>query len=55
MSCVLTSGTEMCLICGPTPTLAEVERTAIQCWRGAIDLLRGAQQNFSFDAGVIGY
>ncbi|XP_047113073.1 protein fuzzy [Schistocerca piceifrons] len=54
VSCLLTSDVEVCVLCGPTPGLSEVERAAAQCWRSAIDLLRNTQQSFSFDSGVAG-
>nr|CAD7585813.1 unnamed protein product [Timema genevievae] len=54
---------EVSVLCGPSPPLSEVERVATQCWRGATDILRSAEQcyprNFppsiQLDTGVMGY
>lgn len=62
VTCALTAGVDVCVLCGPTPSLAEVEMTASQCWRGALDLLRLAEQcyprNFPYsaqlDGGIMG-
>nr|CAD7442720.1 unnamed protein product [Timema bartmani] len=53
---------EVSVLCGPSPPLSEVERVATQCWRGATDILRSAEQcyprNFppsiQLDTGVMG-
>lgn len=60
--CGLTGGIQICALCGPSPPLMEVEYVSIQCWKGAIDILRAAEQCFprnfppsiQLDTGVMG-
>ncbi|KAJ9583086.1 hypothetical protein L9F63_022575 [Diploptera punctata] len=60
--CMLMAGVQVCALCGPSPTLTEVEHASLQCWKGAVDVLRAAEQchprNFSssiqLDTGVMG-
>ncbi|KAK7866021.1 hypothetical protein R5R35_008536 [Gryllus longicercus] len=62
VTCALAAGVDVCALCGPSPSLAEAEHTAAQCWRGAVDLLRAAQlccpRNLAhavqLDAGIMG-
>ncbi|XP_068085209.1 protein fuzzy homolog isoform X2 [Anabrus simplex] len=62
VTCSLVAGVDVCVLCGPTPPLSEVEHTAIQCWKSALDLIRAAEQcyprNFphaiQLDSGVMG-
>lgn len=54
---------EVLSLCGPTPSLIEIERLAIQTWRGNIDVLKDAEQIFSrnfftgisLDPGILGF
>ncbi|XP_069685331.1 protein fuzzy homolog isoform X2 [Periplaneta americana] len=60
--CGLVGGIQICALCGPSPPLTEIEHVSIQCWKGAIDILRAAEQccprNFppsiQLDTGVMG-
>ncbi|GFG29756.1 hypothetical protein Cfor_03331 [Coptotermes formosanus] len=60
--CGLVGGIQICALCGPTPSLTEVEHVSIQCWKGAVDTLRAAEQCFprnfppsiQLDTGVMG-
>ena len=61
--CMLVAGVQVCALCGPSPALTEVEHASLQCWKGAVDVLRAAEQccprNFppsiQLDTGVMGY
>jgi hypothetical protein len=60
--CGLVGGIQICALCGPTPSLTEVEHVSVQCWKGAIDTVRAAEQCFprnfppsiQLDTGVMG-
>ncbi|PSN41040.1 Protein fuzzy [Blattella germanica] len=60
--CTLVAGVQVCALCGPSPSLTEVEHVSLQCWKTAIDILRAADQccprNFppsvQLDTGVMG-
>ncbi|XP_033214814.1 protein fuzzy homolog [Belonocnema kinseyi] len=54
VSVTLGSHIEVLSLCGPTPSLMEIERLAVQSWRNSIDILRDAEQTFSknFSTGV---
>ncbi|XP_021921650.1 protein fuzzy homolog isoform X2 [Zootermopsis nevadensis] len=60
--CGLTGGIQICALCGPSPPLTEVEYVSIQCWKGAVDILRAAERCFprnfppciQLDSGVLG-
>ncbi|PNF23702.1 fuzzy-like protein [Cryptotermes secundus] len=62
VACGLVGGIQICALCGPSPPLTEVEHVSIQCWKGAIDVLRAAEQCFprnfppsiQLDNGVMG-
>ncbi|CAL1546698.1 unnamed protein product, partial [Lymnaea stagnalis] len=54
---------ELCVICGPTPTLVELEREVPRFWQAAVDTLRSASQtsprNFptsmDVDSNILGF
>ncbi|XP_014207801.1 protein fuzzy homolog [Copidosoma floridanum] len=59
----LVNNVQVLALCGPNPTLNEIERLATQCWRSSLESLRVSEQcyprNFpstmSVDPGVLGF
>lgn len=54
---------EVLSLCGPTPSLIEIERLAVQTWRSNIDVLKDVEQIFSrnfftgitLEPGILGF
>lgn len=44
VSITLINQVEVLALCGPNPSLSEIERFAIQCWKNSIDALHNAEQ-----------
>ena len=59
----LTQNADICLLCGPTPSLAELEREVKRFWRTAFALLKSAEscwpanipQDVALDKNVLSY
>ncbi|CAD6230476.1 GSCOCG00006776001-RA-CDS [Cotesia congregata] len=59
----LIEGVQILALCGPKPDLTEIEKTAIQCWRSHIDILRSAEKCYpncfpstiSLDPSILGF
>ncbi|KAL0274544.1 UNVERIFIED_CONTAM: hypothetical protein PYX00_002647 [Menopon gallinae] len=57
------NGIEISTLCGPSPSLSEIEQSVLHVWRSAIELLRSAEKTYprnfpvavSLDPNVLGF
>lgn len=58
----LLGGVDICALCGPSPSLSEIEQTALHVWRPVVDILRAAEKTYprnfpgsmTLDSNVLG-